>query len=382
MITVLYISNAGGPTNGAGQSLIDLIESVKEDVKPVVFVSGKGDVYDYFIGHGIECYVCPSSTVFGQPRGWRHYLSHPWHLRLFRDYRLTRRMIKKVNTGLSVSHIDLIHTNTSTICSGYFLSRLLKIKHIWHIREYLDVGVHIQGELSYRLPRLKQMMNDADARVLVSNPCCQHWGLKKDNTWMVWDAVRSVNDCCYEKVKQPYILFCSQWVTEGKGISKTITAYGMSNLFNSSNRIRLKIVGICDKEYEKELRAIADGYGCAEYIDFIPAQKDVKPYFSQAMAFINSSVNEGMGRTTAEAMFYGCPVIAYASGGTMDLIKDGKTGYLFNTVEECAELMRKVCTTDQEDIILRAQEFAKQNLSIENYGSKIMEVYNSVLETK
>jgi hypothetical protein len=44
--------------------------------------------------------------------------------------------------------------------------------------------------------------------------------------------------------------------------------------------------------------------------------------------------------------------------------------------------MRKVCTTDQDDIILRAQEFAKQNLSIEKYGSRIMEVYNSVLETK
>jgi glycosyltransferase involved in cell wall biosynthesis len=144
----------------------------------------------------------------------------------------------------------------------------------------------------------------------------------------------------------------------------------------------LKIVGICDKEYEKELRAIADGYGCAEYVDFIHAQKDVKPFFSQAMAFINSSVNEGMGRTTAEAMFYGCPVIAYASGGTMDLVRDGETGYLFNTVEECAELMRKVCTTDQEDIILRAQEFAKQNLSIENYAPKIMEVYNLVLKTK
>ncbi len=66
----------------------------------------------------------------------------------------------------------------------------------------------------------------------------------------------------------------------------------------------------------------------------------------------------------------------------MDLVRDGETGYLFNTVEECAELMRKVCTTDQEDIILRAQEFAKQNLSIENYAPKIMEVYNLVLKTK
>ena len=79
-------------------------------------------------------------------------------------------------------------------------------------------------------------------------------------------------------------------------------------------------------------------------------------------------------------MSYGCPVIACASGGTLDLVKDGETGYLFNTVEECAELMQKVCTTDQEEIILWAQKYVKQNLSIEKYGQKIMEAYNSVME--
>ena len=105
----------------------------------------------------------------------------------------------------------------------------------------------------------------------------------------------------------------------------------------------------------------------------------MKAFFAQAKAYINPSVNEGMGRTTAEAMFYGCPVIAHASGGTLDLVRDGETGYLFNTVEECAELMRKVCIADQEEMILRAQEFARENLSIDNYGKKLLEVYNSVL---
>ena len=63
----------------------------------------------------------------------------------------------------------------------------------------------------------------------------------------------------------------------------------------------------------------------------------------------------------------------------MALVRDGETGYLFNTVEECAELMRKVCIADQEEMILRAQEFVKVNLSIDNYGKKLLEVYNSVL---
>ena len=106
----------------------------------------------------------------------------------------------------------------------------------------------------------------------------------------------------------------------------------------------------------------------------------MKPYFSKAIAFVNPSINEGMGRTTAEAMFYGCPIIAHASGGTLDLIKHGETGFLFKTVEECVELMKKVCYTNQDEVILRAQAFAMQNLSIENYGKKILKVYNTVLK--
>ena len=64
------------------------------------------------------------------------------------------------------------------------------------------------------------------------------------------------------------------------------------------------------------------------------------------------------------------------------MVKDGETGYLFNTVDECAELMKKVCAANQEEIIFRAQEFARQNLSVENYRKKIMEVYNTVLKSK
>ena len=92
-----------------------------------------------------------------------------------------------------------------------------------------------------------------------------------------------------------------------------------------------------------------------------------------------ASENEGLGRVTAEAMFYGCPVIALASGGTLDIVKDKETGYLYNTSDECAELIHHVCTTPQETIILRAQDFVMQNLSQEVYGPKIMTLYNKVI---
>ena len=119
-----------------------------------------------------------------------------------------------------------------------------------------------------------------------------------------------------------------------------------------------------------------------EAVEFVPCQSGVKPWYAHATCFIMASDYEGLGRVTAEAMFFGCPVVAHATGGSLDLVKDGETGYLFNTIEDCADLLRKVCLSDNEQMILRAQEFVKDNLSQEVYGPKILEVYNTVLGQK
>ena len=92
-----------------------------------------------------------------------------------------------------------------------------------------------------------------------------------------------------------------------------------------------------------------------------------------------ASVDEGLGRVTAEAMFYGCPVLALDSGGTKDLIKNHETGDLFRSENECGALLQQVCHTSQEPMIRRAQDFAMSNLTIEVHGPRLMQVYNAVL---
>ena len=385
MIAVLYICSEYS-LDGAAQSLLNMIASVKDKVKPIILCY-EGAVYEYFKNQGIECYVAPHLLVYSGDRGnWSHFVLHPWHLRIVKQFRIKWFFIKIARKNLSDKNICLVHTNVSATTFGVFVSKILKVKHIWHVRECLEEGSYWDGKLFIGRKRLKHLINKADARIAVSNSCRQFWGLNEKNTWTLLDAIRSVNDCCYEKEKQPYFLFCSYWVNEAKGASRAVEAFGKSGLFIPSSEfdatIRLKIVGACSDGYKKELLALAESYGCSDYVDFVPVQEDVKTYFTNAMAFIQPSLNEGLGRATCEAMFFGCPIIAYASGGTLDLVKDGETGYLFNTVDECAELMKKVCAANQEEIIFRAQEFARQNLSVENYRKKIMEVYNTVLKSK
>ena len=100
---------------------------------------------------------------------------------------------------------------------------------------------------------------------------------------------------------------------------------------------------------------------------------------AHAAAFLMCSENEGLGRVSIEAMFYGCLVIGRNSGGTKEFVLDNRTGYLFNTIEECASIMQKAVMSDNKQIILDAQNFACNNFSIEDYGAKIMKVYNNII---
>ncbi len=380
MINVLFTTNVNDLPNGAAQSMFSLIESLGNNIKPIVLCLSKSKVYDYLVKHGIECYDIRYPALIDRKYSILHILIHPWHMhwvKIIRFRYIAKKFLKK---EMSCRKIDIIHSNELTSDFGRYISKVLKVKHVWHIREYMDMDNHIHGVMCVRPSELINMVNKADARVVISNPCRQYWGFKEENTWTIWDAVCSINDSCYKQEKQPYILFCSGCVSEGKGARFAVTAFGMSGLYASSKtQLRLKIVGYCPDNYKQLLITVADNYHCSEYIDFIPVQEDIKPYFANAMAYVNPSLTEGFGRTTAEAMFYGCPVVARASGGTLDLIRHGETGWLFDTEEECAELLKKVCTTYQEQIILKAQEFAKQNLSIENYGKKILKIYHKLL---
>ena len=93
-----------------------------------------------------------------------------------------------------------------------------------------------------------------------------------------------------------------------------------------------------------------------------------------------ASKSEGLSRVVCESMLFGCPVLVSSeSGGALDLVKEGETGFVFHTVNECAELMQKVCLENHETMIVQAQEFAVNNLSQEVYAPRVLNVYKEVL---
>ncbi len=89
-------------------------------------------------------------------------------------------------------------------------------------------------------------------------------------------------------------------------------------------KLPLKIIGTGNQE--KKLRRIADRN--IEFLGMVP-EKELLNYYRYAKGFVFPQV-EDFGITPLEAMAHGCPVIAYAKGGGLETVEDGKSGLFFH----------------------------------------------------
>lgn len=118
---------------------------------------------------------------------------------------------------------------------------------------------------------------------------------------------------------------------------------------------KLKIVG--SGPMEKKLKKSAK-----KNIEFLGhlSDKELAHYYESCKALIFPGF-EDFGLVMAEAQYFGKPVIAYAAGGALDIVKDGKTGKLFHKqdVESIVESLKSFNESvyNKRDITENAKRF-------------------------
>ena len=83
--------------------------------------------------------------------------------------------------------------------------------------------------------------------------------------------------------------------------------------------------------YEKELKIAVHNLGLEDRVLFLGDQRDIVPYYAISDLVVSASTEpEAFGRVAVEAQAMAKPIIASAHGGSLETVKDGKTGWLFS----------------------------------------------------
>ncbi|MCP8881914.1 glycosyltransferase family 4 protein [Devosia sp. XJ19-1] len=97
-------------------------------------------------------------------------------------------------------------------------------------------------------------------------------------------------------------------------------------------RVQAIVVGaplFGEERYEANIHAIAEQLGLQERVRFLGFRDDVPALMSMCDIVVHTSIAaEPFGRVVVEGMLAGRPVVATASGGVTEIIRDGETGLL------------------------------------------------------
>lgn len=93
-------------------------------------------------------------------------------------------------------------------------------------------------------------------------------------------------------------------------------------------RFRFIMAGAFYEDYESRLRTLAQSYGLENDITFTGFVTDPHATLAEFDALVAPAENEAFGRVLIEAMALRVPVIAAASGGHLEIVEEGVSGFL------------------------------------------------------
>lgn len=243
-------------------------------------------------------------------------------------------MCKGIITRPETVHICYLHHQPRYL---YFYETAVEWQKYWPVKIYahlVNFKLRIWDFLSSQRPDYF-IANSVETRKRIVKY------YRRNDAHVIYPPVKlAENAADYDVNAEKYYITTAR-LTKAKHIDVMIKAA-------NEQKFKLKIIGKGrDEEY---LRSIA-----GPTVEFLTNVKDeeFKELYKNAKAFLFASVDDEFGIAPIEAMSYGIPVIAFASGGLKETVKEGTNGYLYYELHE-------------KSLIEKIQQL--ENLSSEEYG--------------
>lgn len=367
---------------GATISTYNLLKVLKTayNITPIVIVPEEGDITEILDKDKIQYYVIPFRRSF-IPTNHKH------RLRLFRKYAMVNikflRDLKKYR--IIMKDIDVIHSSTSVVDIGYYISKLYHIPHVWHIRE-----VGEDYNLTYLLPKsiVAKMYKKTEAIIAISDYVSQM--IKKRfkitmNMIIVYNGVNCATNSLeiikkYDESNQK-IRFCIVGIVHPNKNQLDVVKASCILREQLGEVFELTIVGSGQLDV---IRTFIDENNLQNVVHLVGYKNDVYSILETMDVGIMASSFEGFGRVTIEYMMHGMSVIASRAGANTELVRDYENGLLYelHNIDELMKCM-KYYIENKDKLIEMSQvayDYAMNNFTTEMNADKIYEIYQKVSE--
>jgi glycosyltransferase involved in cell wall biosynthesis len=194
----------------------------------------------------------------------------------------------------------------------------------------------------------KRLLNSADFLVCVSSftkKLIEKQKIKNKNTFVVYPSLKYISQKYSSQEKRNFILLSVGRLVKRKGHELVLRS--LKELKNSIPKIKYKIVGSGPEE--KKLKSLVKKYNLQKYVEFKDDVSEDKlrnfyfecDIFVLPTSFIEPNDIEGFGIVFIEASSFAKPVIGGKTGGVIESIEDGKSGFLINPHSQ-EELINKI----------------------------------------
>jgi glycosyltransferase involved in cell wall biosynthesis len=378
---------------GANRSLINLIDGLRSyDVEPFVVAPYEGEITSAMRERGIPVLIAhyqywtwqrpaaTGSSCYQRMRGWIAW-RHQANRRLLATLLALPRVIRQLHAW----KVEMVHSNSSVIPIGAMASGLLRLPHVWHLREFVD----LHYGMSYDWGRLltKRIIAGSDARIAVSRSVARYFELpgEKRRQHVVYNGVLSADKFDQTReaaLQQPrksgtFTFALVGQVHRSKGQQIAIKALAILQK-QGACEVRLLLVGAGDTRYLEKLARKAGVSGQVEFWGHVE-----EPYRAYLLsdAVLMCSKSEAMGRVTVEAMSACRPVIGFNDAGTAELIEHEVTGLLYDGgYRELAQSMLRLME-DREwsvQLGLSGWQHARKYFNIEAYAAEMYKVFGNL----
>ncbi len=320
---VCVVSHSAGD-GGAERVLIETVEVLRDaGIECLVVLPGEGSLAQALRVQGTTCKVLKYGWWVGDRRS-------AWE-RLRSGVACLLSAIR-LSAFFARSRCDLVITNTLATPAGALAGTIMRLPHIWWIHEF---GREDHGlEFNFGEKFSTWLIDRTSVLVLVNSVAVASKFqslISAGKLRLLYYSVHlnsvdtSGATAAIPRTGKPRICIAGR-ITEGKGQKDAVWA--LKHLKDRGVDAELVLMG-GGGSYLDELRILARELGLESDVEFTGHIPNPLPLMASCDVAIVCSRCEAFGRVTVEAMKLGKPVVGTRSGGTVELIREGWNGFLY-----------------------------------------------------